>query len=199
MNIPCILIPALVGLICGILGYLLGKMNSKGTDNSKSLTLKSDLDICRSNTQKLNAKIKSLEEDLDICKGNSLNLKGKISELERAGENRIQSFTKDISASTFFDSELFFTVFGKRTKLNDLKVIEGIGPKIEELFHKAGITTWYALSEASVEKCQAILNNGGENFSIHNPGTWPTQAELAYKGKWQDLKDWQDILDGGKE
>lgn len=199
MNIPCILIPAIVGLICGILGYLIGKMNSKGNDHSQSLTLKADLDNCRSNTQKLNDKIKSLEEDLDICRGNNLNLKTKISDLDKAGENRIQSFTENLSSSTFFDNDLFFKVFGKRTKQNDLKVIEGIGPKIEELFHNAGITTWFDLSQTSVERCQAILNNGGENFSIHNPGTWPTQAELAYKGKWQDLKDWQDILDGGKE
>ncbi len=198
MNIPCILIPAIVGLICAILGYLIGKMNSKSTDDSTSLTLNADLEACRSNTQRLNNKIKSLEEDLEICKANGLNLKAKISELEKAGENKVQSFTGNVS-SKIFDSELFFQIFGKKVKENDLKVVEGIGPKIEELFKNAGITTWFELSQASVEKCQSVLDNGGENFSIHNPGTWPAQAEFAYKGKWQELKDWQDVLDGGKE
>jgi hypothetical protein len=42
----CILIPALVGIISGILGYLLGKMNSNSGDNSASLSLQSDLDAC---------------------------------------------------------------------------------------------------------------------------------------------------------
>lgn len=200
MNIPCILIPALVGIICGILGYLIGKMNSKETaDDSKSLTLLSDLDICRSNTQELNTKIKSLEEDLEICRANSINLKGKISDLEKKSNNKVQSFTENLASKIIYNSELAYQVFGKKIKENDLKVIEGIGPKIEELFKNAGVDTWLKLSQTSVEKCQLILDNGGDNFAIHNPGTWPKQADLAYKGKWQDLKDWQDILDGGKE
>ena len=63
MNIPCILIPALVGLICGILGYLLGKMNSKN-DDSLALSLQADLDACKANTKNLNARIATLEADL---------------------------------------------------------------------------------------------------------------------------------------
>jgi hypothetical protein len=31
-----------------------------------------------------------------------------------------------------------------------------------------------------------------------NPGTWPKQAELAAEGKWDELKAWQEELDGGK-
>ena len=71
--------------------------------------------------------------------------------------------------------------------------------KIEELYHAAGITTWQAMSETSVEKLQAVIDAAGERFSIHEAGTWAKQAELAYQGKWQELKDWQDQLDGGKE
>jgi len=77
--------------------------------------------------------------------------------------------------------------------------VEGIGPKIEELYHNAGIKTWKELSETTVEKSQAILDEAGERFSVHNPATWSKQAELAYQGKWQELKDWQETLDGGKE
>jgi len=33
---------------------------------------------------------------------------------------------------------------------------------------------------------------------MHNPGTWPKQAEMAAEGKWDELKVWQDELDGGK-
>lgn len=199
MNIPCILIPALVGIICGILGYLIGKMNSKNSENSPYLSLESDLDNCRSNTQKLNARINSLEEDLEICRKNNVKFKSKIDELEKGTANKILSFSENASSGILFNSEAAFGVFGKKFKENDLKVVEGIGPKIEELFKNAGVDTWLKLSQTSVEKCQLILDNGGDNFAIHNPGTWPKQADLAYKGKWQDLKDWQDILDGGKE
>ena len=81
---------------------------------------------------------------------------------------------------------------------DDLKKIEGIGPKIEELFHNAGIMTFAQLSEASVETMEAILAEAGPRFSTHNPGTWAQQAALAAAGKWDELKAWQDELDGGK-
>ena len=83
-------------------------------------------------------------------------------------------------------------------KADDLKKIEGIGPKIEELFHNAGIMTFYQLSETSVETMEAILTEAGPRFSTHNPGTWAQQAGLAAAGKWAELKAWQDELDGGK-
>ncbi|MFH7001370.1 hypothetical protein [Flavobacterium bizetiae] len=182
MNIPCILIPALVGLICGILGYLLGKMNSKG-DDSLALSLQADLDACKANTRNLNAKISSLEADL----------------ASKATVSSQQSFTAPTAPALLFDAALATTVYGKKIKENDLKIVEGIGPKIEALFNAAGITTWRELSETSTEKLQSILDAGGENYAIHNPSTWARQALLAYQGKWQELKDWQEGLLGGKE
>lgn len=183
MNIPCILIPVLVGLICGILGYLLGKMNSKG-DDSLALSLQADLDACKANTRNLNAKISSLEADL-------------------ASKTSIAASTQSFAAATapafLFDASLAATLYGKKIKENDLKIVEGIGPKIEALFNAAGITTWRELSETSTEKLQSILDAGGENYAIHNPSTWAKQASLAYQGKWQELKDWQQGLLGGKE
>ncbi|MFH6991432.1 hypothetical protein [Flavobacterium sp. FlaQc-48] len=184
MNIPCILIPALVGLICGILGYLLGKMNSKG-DDSLALSLQADLDACKANTRNLNTKIASLEAELAA--------KAKIQ------ATAPQSFTSNVTPALLFDSALAATVFGKKIKEDDLKIVEGIGPKIEALFHDAGITTWKTLSETPTEKLQSILDSGGENYAIHNPSTWAKQALLAYEGKWQELKDWQQGLLGGKE
>ena len=55
------------------------------------------------------------------------------------------------------------------------------------------------MSETSVDRCREILNKAGERFQIHDPGTWPRQAKLCYEGKWQELKDWQTTLDGGRE
>ncbi|AWK06002.1 hypothetical protein HYN56_17925 [Flavobacterium crocinum] len=182
MNIPCILIPALVGLICGILGYLLGKMNSKN-DDSLALSLQADLDACKANTRNLNGRISTLEADLAAAKS----------------KPAPQSFAASAPTVIPFNSELAATVLGKKIKENDLKIVEGIGPKIEALFNDAGIKTWYDLSQASTEKLQSILDAGGENYAIHNPSTWAKQALMAYQGKWQELKDWQDSLLGGKE
>lgn len=101
------------------------------------------------------------------------------------------------------NNELFLTeaeiLFGKIIRQDDLKLVEGIGSKIEKLFHNAGIKTWKQLSETSVEKCQEILHRGGRKFHIHDPSTWPQQTKLMCEGKWQELKKWQDELDGGRE
>lgn len=80
---------------------------------------------------------------------------------------------------------------------DDLKQIEGIGPKIEKLLNAAGIHTFARLSETSVEALETLLNNAGPRFQIHNPGTWPRQAALAYEGRWEELEKWQQELDGG--
>ncbi|MDQ6472926.1 hypothetical protein RB619_19985 [Flavobacterium sp. LHD-80] len=191
MNIPCILIPALVGLICGILGYLIGKMSSKKGEVFHSKYL-----------QEQKTTITNLTSDLDFCRSNEVKLKAKISDLENKSlstVNNINTFTSNRTPSVLFNSEAAYAIFGKRIKENDLKAVEGIGPKIEELLHNAGINTWKKLSETSATKLQAILDAGGESFSLHNPGTWTRQAELAYSGKWKELKEWQDILDGGKD
>nr|WP_315256052.1 hypothetical protein [uncultured Flavobacterium sp.] len=180
-NIPCILIPAIVGLICGVLGYLIGKMLSKGGDDSGLIAIQSELDVCRSNSKSLTAKITALEGELANSK------------LKMA-----QSFVATAPVM-LFDADLYTSIFGKKIKQDDLKIVEGIGPKIEELFHVAGIKTWLALSETSTSKMQSILDAAGDNYAIHNPGTWAKQAALAYQGKWKELKEWQDTLDGGKE
>ncbi|MDX1477964.1 MAG: helix-hairpin-helix domain-containing protein [Saprospiraceae bacterium] len=90
-------------------------------------------------------------------------------------------------------------VFGKAIKLNDFKLIEGIGPKIEQLLKKAGISTWWDLADASVKSIQEILDQAGPRYRLADPGTWPKQARLAAKGDWKKLKAYQDELDGGRK
>lgn len=82
---------------------------------------------------------------------------------------------------------------------DDLKKIEGIGPKIEEILNQNGITTFIQLSQASTDALKQLLQDAGPRFQMHDPSTWPRQAELASAGKWQELKEWQDILNKGKE
>lgn len=82
---------------------------------------------------------------------------------------------------------------------DDLTVIEGVGPKIAEVLAAAGIGSFAALAEATPESIREILDNAGSQFNAHDPGTWGQQATLASEGKWDELKKWQDELNGGKE
>ena len=89
------------------------------------------------------------------------------------------------------------TIPTDKLQKDDLKIVEGIGPKIESILNENGIITFADLSNAKLSKLKAILESAGSRFKIHNPKTWPAQAEMAAKGEWAALKKWQDELDGG--
>jgi len=99
------------------------------------------------------------------------------------------------------DEDPVKTTFRGKTlpKKNDLRVIEGIGPKISQLFHDAGIMTWDEMADADTERLNQILEDAGPRFRMHVPDTWPAQAKLAAAGQWQELEELQDRLDGGRE
>ncbi|MGB3547492.1 MAG: helix-hairpin-helix domain-containing protein [Saprospiraceae bacterium] len=84
------------------------------------------------------------------------------------------------------------------TNPEDLKVVEGIGPKIEGLLKAAGINNWRELAGTTVDRIKAILDEAGDRYRLASPDTWPRQAELAADGKWQELNEYQDFLQGGK-
>lgn len=81
---------------------------------------------------------------------------------------------------------------------DDLKIIEGIGPKIEEVLFKSGIDTYAELAATTVERLKDILAEAGPRFVMHDPGTWSAQALLAANGEWENLKSYQDFLNAGK-
>ncbi|PIB30883.1 50S ribosomal protein L21 [Maribacter sp. 4U21] len=82
-----------------------------------------------------------------------------------------------------------------KAKADDLKKVEGIGPKIAETLIAAGISTFAELAKAKPAKISEIIADVRGN---HVTDTWPAQAKLAAEGKWDELKKWQDELDGGK-
>lgn len=84
------------------------------------------------------------------------------------------------------------------SKKDDLKKIEGIGPKIAEHLQNAGIKTFAALSKASVSKLNGILEKAGPRYKMHVPTSWPKQAALAVKGDWAGLEKLQAQLKGGR-
>ena len=81
---------------------------------------------------------------------------------------------------------------------NDLKVIEGIGPKISELLMSNGINTWKDLANSSESQLREVLDSQGTKYKLADPSTWPKQAQMAAAGDWDKLEEYQDFLNGGK-
>lgn len=179
MNIWCWLIPLLTGLICGILGYLIGKGSSTTIDNSAELNTWKDK----------NAK---LQADLDAC-NNKLTAASTV-----AAAATVAAVAPVVEKDLPFDAAAAKAAMGKTIQQDDLKVVEGIGPKISGMFNDGGIKTWKALSETAVARCQEILDGGGERYKVHDPASWPMQAKMCYEGKWAELAKWQDEHDHGK-
>ncbi len=88
---------------------------------------------------------------------------------------------------------------GKADAEDDLKKIEGIGPKIEQVLKNAGVRTFKELATTPSEQLKEILAAAGKRFRLADPTTWPRQAALAADGKWRELQDYQDALQGGRE
>jgi len=222
-NIACWIWPLIAGIICGILGYLLGRLFSS---NNKTIDYSADLDACKRKTA-------SLQADLDACTRKTASLQADLasseSKLSLAKKAPLAATSTASIASSFaagaatgavtntvtentppqekgngiigvpFDAAAAKSAYGKKkVRENDLTIVEGIGPKISELFHNHDIKTWAALANTPVQKCQEVLNSGGKRYEIHRPGTWPMQAEMAALGKWAELKKWQDEHDYGK-
>ncbi len=79
---------------------------------------------------------------------------------------------------------------------DDLKKIEGIGPKISQLLSDHQINTFRDLSKMKVEALRTLLTDA--NIRIADPATWPEQAAYAAKQDWEGLRAFQQDLKGGR-
>lgn len=81
---------------------------------------------------------------------------------------------------------------------DDLKKLEGIGPKLEQVLNAAGVRNFAQLASMTPEEIKPILETAGSQFKMHDPKSWPYQAELANKGEWERLKEYQNLLISGR-
>ncbi len=89
------------------------------------------------------------------------------------------------------------TVEAVAVEPDDLKIIEGIGPKINSILQAAGINTFADLAAVPVTELEKIVRDDA-GVTIAFPDTWPEQSALARDGKWDDLEQLQDDLKGGR-
>ena len=109
---------------------------------------------------------------------------------------------QDITSQDYTSPNAGVTITTTTKKIDqmkdDLKNVEGIGSKIEELLNAAGINTFRELAVANTLDLKNILEQAGSRFKLHNPESWAMQAGLARDGKWSELKEIQDRLVAGR-
>jgi predicted flap endonuclease-1-like 5' DNA nuclease len=80
-------------------------------------------------------------------------------------------------------------ILGRPLVLDDLTVVEGIGPQIEWLCHGIGIRTWWDLATTEVSLLRTMLDDAGSRFQIADPTTWPEQARMLSEGRWEEFRE----------
>ncbi len=79
---------------------------------------------------------------------------------------------------------------------DDLTIIEGIGPKLQQLLRDNGIITFADLVGADVEHLREIIRAA----KLPNiPDSWPKQAEYLVKGDLSGFEHYKGQLKGGRE
>ncbi|NPV68748.1 MAG: hypothetical protein HPY64_16565 [Anaerolineae bacterium] len=81
---------------------------------------------------------------------------------------------------------------------DDLRRIEGIGPKVDAALRAMGITTFAQLAATDPDRLEADLRATGVHILPGAPKTWPEQAALAAKGDWEGFEKLTSQLKGGR-
>lgn len=90
-----------------------------------------------------------------------------------------------------------FTRLKSANGYDNFEIIEGIGPKINEVLHNAGVHTFAQLGTMEIPAISKILDAAGPNFKLANPESWSAQSRLCASGSWESLKRMQDELIAG--
>ncbi len=184
-----IIILILLILAAFVFGWLVSRLlfnggNSAGDgENITNLIAErqAELDACRNNTATLNSEILA-----------------KTKAIQSFAANEVATVSANLTEPVAVTAVPIANTLVESSRIDDLKIVEGIGPKIEELLHNAGIKTYAQLAASSVQSINAILEAAGPRYQMHNPGTWAQQAGLANNGQWNELKILQDELNKGK-
>ena len=179
-NVLGIVVAFVVGLILGLLiawFYLRQRIREHETH---AHSLQKSLNEKEESLQNLQTRLREREASLEQLRGQASQSEESIRDMAAQLEER--------------DSQIMET---KPCEPDNLRRIEGIGPKISSVFQATGITTFAQLAATDVSQLRQILTEAGL-AALADPSTWPEQAGLADAGKWDALEVLQDELKGGR-
>ena len=86
------------------------------------------------------------------------------------------------------------TLQQKPSNADDLTVVEGIGPKIEDILNKNGIYTFNQLSNSDSMMLKKLIIDADKRFENNETESWSHQAAMAEKGQWEELNIYQEFM-----
>jgi len=118
------------------------------------------------------------------------NATNRVKTFRKNAEDRIEDIQNDITARVTGETEKAEKVVTSRAKsvtrktatvANDLKAIDGIGPKMEKVLRAGGIKTIKGLAGSTVAKIEKAIEKSGSSFRAVNAGSWIAQAKKLAK------------------
>ncbi|MEO1548246.1 MAG: hypothetical protein AAFU74_15995 [Bacteroidota bacterium] len=146
--------------------------NLKAKGTAKLNDLKEDV---LEQAQKILNKGEEMVEDALDTKKVKKQAKAKVSKAKA----KAASTTKKVAAKVEPVAKKVKAVEKKvvETVKDDLKLIHGIGPKLETIFNQNGIVTYAQLAKASEASMRSILEKAGPVFKNANFADWKKEAE----------------------
>ena len=123
-------------------------------------------------TKKILNKGEEIVEDALDTNSTTKKVKKSVAKVKETVKSTAQEATKKIGAQ----AKKVATTASEFAK-DDLKLINGIGPKLEKIFNENGIETFAQLAKASEEQIKDILEKAGPIFKNANFSDWTKQAE----------------------
>ncbi len=193
----------LLGVLIGwVVEWLIDVVYWRGRMQQLQLQLgdcQRSLDEERERSKMLQAKLHTFEEEQKTLRARIAQLEAELDRMRHERDAALQQLRAAPTATATRTREEAAGSDRSETAADDLKKIEGIGPKIEKLLNQAGIRTFRALASSSAERLREILRAAGKRFRLADPTTWPRQAKMAAEERWEELEDYQDALQGGRE
>lgn len=149
--------------------------------------LKYQNDACVKELERTNAALRSSESENMVLRGR----------LEQAQKQN--TFPNPDSVPPALENTASESSAWANSNPDDLKIVEGIGPKVEQILKAAGIANWNELAVQTGSSLKGILENAGTAYSMMDPSTWPQQAQLAAEARWEELLALQSELRGGRK
>jgi large subunit ribosomal protein L19 len=126
-------------------------------------------------------------------------LRGKAAKIktDRGRMMKVQAATAASKASAVAAAAVAVQTSSNAVITEDLKRIEGIGPKINDALIAAGITTYAQLAASSEDSLKAALE--ASDMKAHpSMGSWAEQAQLLANGDEEGFKALTDSLNAGR-
>lgn len=102
----------------------------------------------------------------------------KVAEIKEVGKEKVAAVKTETKKTI------------KTSAKDDLKIVYGIGPKLEDVFNKNGINTYAELAKTEEAKIEAILEEAGPIFKNTDTSDWKKQAEVGAEKGGAALKVW---------